>query len=146
MVDTLLLRKPKTKNFTLMYLQLVQVAREQKYPLIFVRFIFILWLIIFLLFLWRFIIKCSCTTWRRAPKEKSQHWNMRVWKCKKLLFTFVIPCPIEKKTGQKFSSITFLNTSFLFLFLPWVACWDHIEPWTIRARRGLMKKKLRDSL
>ena len=126
----------------LQYLWLVQVARQQKYSFV-VRFIFILWLIIFIIFsLYRvyFFQKCSFPSWRRARWRKRANidWNMRVWKCEKLIFTYYFcRCPVVKKT-ENLTQSCFLNTSF-FLFLLSGTCWDHwhrtVDSWGPRDSR-----------
>ena len=84
----------------------------------------------------------------RSLKEKSKHWNMRVWKCEKLIFTYYFcRCPVVKKT-ENLTQSCFLNTSF-FLFLLSVTCWDHwhrtVDSWgprDSRERREVSSLKL----
>lgn len=112
-----------------------------KYSLV-VRFIFILWLIIFIIFsLYRvyFLTKVQFPLLTpRSLKEKSKHWNMRVWKCEKLIFTYYFcRCPVVKKT-ENLTQSCFLNRSF-FIFLLSVTCWDHwhrtVDSWGPRDSR-----------
>ena len=78
----------------------------------------------------------SGSAWRRAFKEKSQHWNMRVWKCEKLFYKVLLLSLSfrEKKKPHIFLTQSFFLSSVLLPSTALCLCWNHWhQPWTIRA-------------